>query len=70
MLKFYGLEDDYLKSKLAATAYEFKDKKFSDYFMVIHEITMDFNEDINTILREANNLNTYNKYFDETIDTI
>lgn len=68
MLKFYGLENEYLQAKMRAAKYEIRDKKFSNYFMDIHDTTFDFNQDVNTILREVQNLKSYDSYFEETVE--
>ena len=70
MLKFYSLETEYLQAKLRSNRFELRDKKFSDYFLEIHDRTILFNEDINTILRETNNLSSYDTFFMETINSL
>ena len=70
MLEFYGLEHQYYRSKMGASLYESQDPKFSNYFILIHELTLEFETDLKKIINEAYNLTKFNDFFQYVIDEI
>jgi hypothetical protein len=70
MLIFYGLEHQYYKTKMGAALYEKDDPKFANYFISIHNITMDFETDLKKLISECYNLWRFNDFFQTVVDEI
>ncbi len=67
MLKFYGYEGKYYRSKIGSVIYQEKDPKFKDYFLEITTVTIEFNNGIRRVFRETFNLLKFNDYFEDSI---
>lgn len=64
MLNFYRQTEPYYQAKLKAAEYESKDSKFLIYYQNINDVSDDFNEEVQNLIREGYNIRKFNDFFE------